>query len=430
VSSNSSPAATLDQLRRLNESIPIGVIGVGSMGKGLLYQSRITPGIRCVAVADIDVPRAISVATEFGCVYRVVDDLDGLHDAVREGVIAIAEDGNLLARCELVDAIVESSSAIIPAAGFCVTALRHHKHLILMNAEVDLTFGPHLLELARANGVTYTTCDGDQHGVIKHLVDEIELWGFDVVMAGNIKGFLDRYTDPVKIVPEADIRNLSYRMATAYTDGTKLGIEMALLANAFGWRVTTPGMQGPPASDVREVFQLFDFESIRNSGPPVVDYILGAEPNGGVFVVGHCDNAYQMGMLKYYKMGDGPFYLFYRPYHLCHIEAMTCIADACLDGRSLLQPHFGFRTNVIAYAKKPLRAGETLDGLGGFSCYGLIENSAPGAACEGLPICLAEDVRLVRDVPKDGRIALRDVCNQAGCLDLEGHLASGAVRAR
>jgi predicted homoserine dehydrogenase-like protein len=420
----------LTRLRRLDEPIPIAIIGIGSMGKGLLHQSLITPGIRCVAIADLDVTRAIAVAEEFACAYRVVDDLQDLHEAVREGVMAICEDGDLLARCELVDALVESSSSIIPAAGFALTALKHRKHLVLMNSEVDLAFGPHLLEVARANEVTYTSCGGDQHGVLKHLIDEIQLWGFDLMMAGNIKGFLDRYADPVQIIPEADIRNLDYRMATAYTDGTKLCVEMALLANARGLRVTTPGMQGPPAQDVHEVFELFDFESIRNTGQPVVDYILGAEPSGGVFVVGHCDDSYQMAMLKYYKMGDGPFYLFYRPYHLCHIEAMACIAEACLDGRSLLQPDHGLRTNVIAYAKRPLRQGERLDGVGGFTCYGLIENRGPDGADEGLPICLAADVTLERDVSKDGRIALGDVRYAAGRFDFDLYFRSRAVRAR
>src|SRR5262249_43322766 len=162
--------------------------------------------------------------------------------------------------------------------------------------------------------------------------------------AGNIKGFLDRYSDPVKIVPEADKRKLGYRMATAYTDGTKLCIEMSLVANACGLATTVPGMQGPRARDVHEVFDLFDLATIRGGGQPVVDYILGAKPDGGVFAIGHSDHPYQREMLAYYKMGQGPFYLFYRPYHLCHVEAMAGIAAACLDGRSVLQPDHGLQT--------------------------------------------------------------------------------------
>ncbi len=108
-------------------------------------------------------------------------------------------------------------------------------------------------------------------------------------------------------------------------------------------------------------------------------------------------------------MGDGPFYLFYRTYHLCHVEAITCIAKAFLDKRSFLQPTFGFRTNVFSYAKRTLHKGGELDGIGGYTCYGLIENRARNDSNPGLPICLANKVRLKRDVAKDEKILLDDV---------------------
>ena len=408
--------------------LPIAIIGVGAMGKGLLHQSRITPGISCVAVADCDVARAIAAAESLARPYRVVEAPCDLVDAVRDGVLAICEDGNLVARCEAVEAVIEASSAIVAGAGFAVTALEHGKHLILMNAEVDLAFGPYLLQLAHDRGVIYTSCGGDQHAVIKALIDETRGWGFELVMAGNIKGFLDRSADPISIVPEADLRNLDYRQATAYTDGTKLSIEMALVANACDLRVTTPGMAGPRAADVRDVFALFDFDAIRASGRAVVDYVLGAQPNGGVFVVVSCDDAYQRTMLRYYKMGDGPYYLFTRPYHLCHIEAMTGVVRACRDRQSLLQPDYGLQTDVIAHAKRPLRRGDRLDGVGGFTCYGLIENREAAGVAEGLPICLATDVTLERDVPRDGRIALADVGHDCRRLDFDLHRRSREAR--
>lgn len=416
----------LDRLRRLERDIPIAIVGTGAMGKGLLYQSTITPGIRCVAIADVRIDAAIAAATHTGRPYRVVSSLAEMHGAIAEGAIAVADDGDLLARCELADALVEASSSITPAARFSITALEHGKHLVLMNSEIDLVFGPYLLELARRQRVTYSSCDGDQHGVIRRLVDELQLWGLELVMGGNIKGFLDRYSDPVKIVPEADKRNLDYRMATAYTDGTKLSIEMALLANALGLRTLVPGMRGPRANSVTEVFDLFDFEAIRAGGFAVVDYILGAEPDGGVFAVGYCGDAYQRSMLAYYKMGRGPFYLLYRPYHLCHVEAMAGIASACLDGESLLQPDRGLRTNVVAYAKRHLPAGTRLDGLGGFTCYGQIENS--GDLDAGLPICISDDVTLARDIAMDGRIAMADIRHDPARFDFDLYTKAAAVR--
>ena len=408
----------IERLRRLPDPIRIGIVGAGAMGRGLLYQSRATPGIECVAIADLEPAHAVAFAERLGIPYRVVDTSGAMHDVIRAGRLAICADGELVACCEAVGVFVESSNAILPAARFSISAIESGKHLVLMNSEIDLIFGPELLRLAKRHGVVYTSCDGDQHGVIRRILDDMVLWGFEPVMAGNIKGFLDRYSNPVKIVPEADKRNLSYQMATAYTDGTKLCIEMALVANALGYAVTTPGMLGPPARDVHEVFDLFDFESIRRGGIPAVDYILGSEPNGGVFVVGHCDDPYQAAMMAYYKMGGGPFYLFYRPYHLCHVESMQTIAAAALDGVSLLQPDHGLRTNVYAYAKEPLARGRKLDGIGGFTCYGMIENDFDRAS-RGLPICIADEVELVRDVPKDVRITLDDVAVDPSRPDFE-----------
>lgn len=378
------------------------------MGQGLFYQCHVTPGVRCVGIADVKVERAARCCETLGYPHRLVRDAASVADAVRRGEVAVVEDGRLLAQHGLADVFVEASSSILPAAEYSLAAVAAGQHLVMMNAEADLIFGPYLMECARRNGVVYTSCGGDQPGVIKLLVDDLRLWGFDLVMAGNIKGFLDRYSNPQKIIPEADKRRLDYRMATAYTDGTKLCIEMALLANALGLAVSEAGMKGPRAASVEEVFQLFDLEDLWRDRVPCADYLLGAKPDGGVFAVGYCDHPYQQSMLSYYKMGRGPFYLFYRPYHLCHVEAMASMVRTVLDAESLLQPACGFRTNVYAYAKRPLRRKETLDGIGGFACYGLIEN-IDTLRPAGLPICLAEGVTLKRDIAPDGRILLEDV---------------------
>jgi predicted homoserine dehydrogenase-like protein len=389
-------------------NIRVGIIGAGAMGKGLFYQCHITSGFECVALADIRQERAVACAEWLKRNYCQVDNLVAANHAIDSGQLAICENGNLVTNCDQVDVVIEASSSIIEAGKFAVSALTNRKHLVLMNSEIDLIFGPYLLELAQKHGVIYTSCDGDQHGVIKRLVDKMMLWGFDLVMVGNIKGFLDRYSNPTKIIPEAEKRNLDYRMATAYTDGTKLNIEMALVSNALGISTLTPGMLGPKAEDVHQVFQLYDFETLWAERQQFADYILGAEPGGGVFAIGYCDNEYQQYMLNYYKMGKGPFYLFYRPYHLCHIEALECVANAVHYHKPLLQPTAGFRTNVYAYAKRDLRHGEKLDGIGGYTCYGLIENAFPDGN-NGLPICLADNVTLQQDIGKDEKILISDI---------------------
>lgn len=398
----------VNELKQLQAPITLAIIGMGAMGKGLLYQVGVTPGFRCNAISDIDIDKAIAVAQWLKREYRVVDSVAAAMDAMRSGLLAIAADGHIVADCDEIDVLIESTSTIMEAGKFCAHAIDRGKHVIMMNAEADLAFGPYLMQKAKDNGVVYSSCDGDQPGIIKHLYDKMLLWGFEPVMAGNIKGFLDRYSDPVKIIPEADKRKLDYTMATAYTDGTKLNIEMALVANALNMETKVPGMYGPPAKDVREVFKLFDFAKLWADRVPFVDYLLGAEPGGGVFTVGYCENEYQQFMMNYYKMGDGPFYLFYRPYHLCHVEALEWVAKAYLYKEALLKPDYGFKTNVIAYAKKDLKVGELLDGLGGFTCYGLIENSKD-ALVPGLPVCFADNISLKVSIKKDQRINLSDV---------------------
>jgi predicted homoserine dehydrogenase-like protein len=341
--------------------------------------------------------------------YKIVETVNEMHDAIKDGNVALCTDGEMLARCEFADVVIEASNAIGAGARFVVTALQNKKHVVLMNAEIDLLFGPYFMQVAAENGVVCSSIDGDQYGVIKRLIDDFQLWGFDLVMAGNIKGFLDRYATPTSIVAEADKRNLDYKMCTSYTDGTKLCIEMAIIANAFNMRTPVPGMLGPKAKNVSEVLGLYDFESLYANKTPVVDYILGAEPGGGVFAVGYHDHPYQRSMMEYYKMGKGPFYLFYRPYHLCHVEAMASIVQPFLENQPLLQPKTGFQTDVYTYAKRDLKKGEVLDGLGGYNCYGLIENWEKPNGVNRLPILLAEGVTLKRDIPKDGKINYEDI---------------------
>jgi predicted homoserine dehydrogenase-like protein len=226
-------------------------------------------------------------------------------------------------------------------------------------------------------------------------------------MLGNIKGFLDRYATPITIELEARKRDLDPRMCCAFTDGSKLSIEMALLANAFGAVCLQPGMRGPRIAHVEQMLSHFELDRVWDGATPIVDYILGAQPDGGVFVVGYSDDGYHRKMMRYYKRGDGPFYVFYRPYHLCHVESLATIERSLSHGEGLLQPVCGRRASVICYAKRDLAAGTAVDGLGGADCYGQIENEP--ANVEGVPICLADGSILCRAVRRDERIALADV---------------------
>lgn len=400
-----------ERLQALEQDIRIGVVGIGSIGKGMALQPQFTPGITCVAIADIDVARAAQWAEEIGQPHQVVSTLDDMHDAIRQGKMAVCGDGNLVAQCELLDVFMEATNTITEAAQFIITALEHDTHVVNMNYEADLMFGPHFTRLAAEHSVIYSAADGDQPAATKLIIDELEFMGFQLVMAGNIKGYLDRYVNPTIIIPEADKRGLDYRMCSAYTDGSKLCVEQAVIANALGLRTDVPGMHGPRMGHIDEIFEHFDFAKMWDGQTGLVDYVLGTKPYGGVFAIGYTDHWHQTSTLAWYppNMGPGPFYLFYRHYHLGHLESMLTVARAVLDHEPALTPKYGMLTNVYCYAKTDLKAGTELDDIGGYACYGLIENVADNIAAPGLPICLAAGATLKRDIPKDGRVALSDV---------------------
>jgi len=220
-------------------------------------------------------------------------------------------------------------------------------------------------------------------------------------MAGNNKGFLDRYATPESIREEARNRGLSLDQCTAFTDGTKLAVEMCLVANAFGLRLLQPGMTGPSARTLDEVFQKFDLDRARDLGG-VVDYVLGAEPGGSVFVIGYSPDPLDQSYMAYYKMGPGPYYLFARPYHLCHFETPLAI-ERVVKYRTPILVQKQRILEVGTRAKTDLPAGTALDGIGGYHVYGVLEEPM------NLPIGLSQGTRLIRSKKRDEPIAWSDV---------------------
>lgn len=351
---------TLLRRKENKEPIRVGLVGAGAMGRGIAHQVNITPGMELVWVADSNLTAAEKAASS------VCSCLSGA-------------DANVFLKSDPVDVFVESTNSIQSALEYCETAIKNKSHVVLMNAEVDLAFGPYLKKLADDNGVIVTSDAGDQHGVLATMIEEIILWGFDIVQAGNIKGFLKRDATIESLAHEAAIRNLNPVQCCAYTDGTKLNIEMAVLANAFGYLPSETGMSGPRAGHVSEALDLFDFDTYPKDGQGVIDYVLGAEPDGGVYVIGKCDTELQVPYLKYYKLlksDQGYYYLFYRPYHLCHLETPKAIYHAVELGEALLQPWYGRATEVYAYAKSHFPAGTVIDeGIGSNIVYGMVKST-------------------------------------------------------
>jgi predicted homoserine dehydrogenase-like protein len=335
-----------------------------------------------------------------------------LERAIAGGRHAVTEDAELVCSAEGVDAVLEVTGTVEFGARVVLAAIENGKHIVTMNAELNGTLGPTLKLRADSAGVVFTDSEGDQPGVIMNLFRFVRGIGVEPVLIGNLKGLHDPYRNPTTQERFARDHGLAAHMATSFADGTKMSFEMAIVANATGYHVAKLGMHGPPCDHVENAADLFPAEVLERGR--VVDYVVGAEPAPGVFILGRHDNRTQRDYLKLYKLGDGPYYTFYTPYHLCHFEVPTTIARAVLFGDAAIAPIGRPMVEVVSAAKRDLQAGEVVDGIGWYMTYGLCQNvdEADGL----LPMGIAEGARLVRDVPKDALLTRTDVELPSGRL--------------
>jgi predicted homoserine dehydrogenase-like protein len=231
--------------------------------------------------------------------------------------------------------------------------------------------------------------------------------GLRPVAAGNIKGMVDYYRNPDTQRGFAEKNDQDVRKVTSFADSTKLSMEATVLANATGFHAGRRGMYGPRCGDVREMANLLPPDQMLSTG--LVDYALGAAPHTGAFVVVHEDSLLKKVQLAYYKLGDGPFYVFYTPFHLPHLQIVSTIARAVIHRDATVAPIGGPVSEVVSVAKQDLKAGDRLDGVGGFSAYGLIDNAPAARAIGALPIGLSEGCVLRHPVRKDEVISFDDL---------------------
>jgi predicted homoserine dehydrogenase-like protein len=287
-----------------------------------------------------------------------------------------------------------------------------------MNAELDGTVGPLLKRKAGQAEVIYTNADGDQPGVILNLYRFVRGIGVRPVLCGNIKGLHDPYRNPTTQAGFARRWGQNVRMVTSFADGSKISFEQAIVANATGMRVARRGMLGPvveAGTPVEQAARLFPPELLLE-GPGLVDYVVGAAPGPGVFVLGTTEDPVSRHYLNLYKLGEGPLYCFHTPYHLCHFEVPNTIARAALFGDGAVVPAGGPMVDVVAAAKTDLERGTVIDGLGGYTVYGLAENYGTSRGEGFLPLGLAEGCRLRRRVLRDEVLRADDVERPEGRL--------------
>ena len=406
--------------RREAEGRPVRVamVGAGFMGRGVANQIiGSTPGMRLVGVSNRHLDGAVRAYREAG-----VEDVDVVEDAasasasIAAGRPVVTEDALALVAADGVDVVCDVTGAVEFGAEVTLAAFAAGKHVVTMNAELDGTVGPLLAVLAERAGVVFSGVDGDQPGVEVNLHRFVTGRGLTPLVLGNIKGLQDTQRTPTTQAGFAAKWGQDPAMVTSFADGTKVSFEQAIVANATGMTVERRGMGGRDhRGHVDELTGAYDVEQLRELGG-VVDYVVGAQPGPGVFCLATVEDPKQRHYLDLYKLGQGPLYSFYTPYHLCHFEVPASLARAVLFDDAVIRADGAPRVEVVATAKRDLAVGEVLDGLGGYDTYGEAETAAATRAERLLPMGVAEGCRVLRPVRQGSTLTEDDVELPAGRL--------------
>jgi predicted homoserine dehydrogenase-like protein len=381
--------------------VRVAVVGAGFIGRGLVAQLARTPGLAPVLVVNRTPERAVAAYAAAGLDEPVVtDDPPTLAAAVEAGTPAVTSAAEAVAAVDAIDLVVEATGAMEYGGRVVLDALAGGKDVVSMNAELDATLGYLLHHEAARAGRIYTIADGDQPGVLLRQLEFVQGLGLEIVAALNCKRNLDVHQDPDDSRPYAERDGTSVLMTTAFGDGTKMQIENAVVANLTGLVPDRRGMHGVETTLKRAIEDVVG----TISRPGVVEYTLGGDFGGGVAVIGRTHDRELRAYLKYGKLGDGPDFLFFRPYHLIHLEIPLTIADVVLDREPLGTPVGPPVADVVAVAKRDLAPGTGLDGIGGYACYGAVATAEEAAGY--LPIGLAGHARAVAPVARDEPVPL------------------------
>jgi predicted homoserine dehydrogenase-like protein len=392
--------------------IRVAMIGAGFMAKGLSNQIvHSTPGMRLVGIYNRHLDKAVAaykyVSEDFAPV--VADSQSALDAAIERSQPVVTEDAFLLARSPHVDVLVETTGSVEFGARLILEAFKHGKDVVLLNAEIDATIGPILQVYAKKHGVVLSACEGDEPGVQMNLYRWVKGLGLIPRVMGNIKGLQDPYRTPTTQKGFAEKWGQNPAMVTSFADGSKISFEQAIVANATGFVVQSRGMSRGQEyrDDVMKIGQLYDIERVRELGG-IIDYVVGT-PLTKVYCLAEHTDPKQQHYLNLYKMGEGPLYSFFIPYHLVHFEVPNAIARAVLFRDSVAKPLGGPVVEVCAVAKRDLKAGEVLDDYGCYMTYGEAVNAGEMSAQQYLPEGLVEGCTLKHAIAKDAVLTYDDV---------------------
>ncbi|KKT90131.1 MAG: Oxidoreductase domain protein [Candidatus Jorgensenbacteria bacterium GW2011_GWA2_45_13] len=394
-------------IERHKDSRPIrvAVLGAGWFSSGLIEEMFRWPGMTPKIIFSRDPNKAVNILRSLGVNpgdIALISSSENLRNTSLANRFWVSSRFELLDELKSIDVVFDGTGDLLTGARAAIASINNGIHFVAISSELDSTVGCVLSQMAREKGVVYSNCDGDQPGVLARMIREVRAYGFEILVAGNCKGFMDVHKTPEDIKPWVG-PGQNPRMITAFTDGSKQSMELAVTANAFGLLPDKRGMHGPRTTKGTLVE---DFQKIL-SGLGAVDFTLGIDgvnQGGGVFVVGRRQGSRVQEDMKYLKKGKGPDYLFFRDQHLCYFEAPRSIAEAAILNTATIAPA-GHFADVLACAKKDLQAGEKLDSLGGFTVYGLIEKASVVRSEKLLPLGLSEFAVMRKPVERDRPVA-------------------------
>ncbi len=393
-----------------NNHIKVGIVGSGFIGRGLINQIEQMKGIKVSACAGRNAEKTAALLKKDNphLDTKVCCDLKEVNETIGGNKIAVAVDPYILARSDI-DILVECTGDVELGAQICISALAEKKDFIA-SPEMDVTLGPSMKKLADENRVIYSGYDGDEPGAAMELYRYVSVLGFEIIAAGKFKAFYNPNTTPTSSGKYADEFELNPYKSASFGDGCKMSIEMAILANATGLIPDTRGMH-LPIGTLDSLTDILCLESdggiLRTKG--VVEIVRGVEPSGGVFVVGFMEHPRIRKDLRCFKMGEGPNYLFYKPYHLCSIEMPISILKAVINREATIAPLGPPVAQVFATAKKDLIPGDKLDCIGGYTFNGLIDLDSKVREDNLLPVGIAAGVEITKPVKKGQPISVEDV---------------------
>ena len=393
-----------------NDPIKVGLVGAGFMVQGLTNTIvNSVPGMRVVAISNRRPDRAISVFRYAGLEPSLADTAEQFENLAVQKTPIATEDPMLICRSDHIDVVVDVTGSVEFGLHVVLEAMKHGKHFVMMNAELDATLGPILQVYARKYGVSLSACDGDEPGLQMNLYRWVKSLGLIPRVVGNIKGLQDRYRNPTTQAGFAEKWGQNPTMVTSFADGSKISFEQAIVANATGFGVRSRGMSRglEYKGDVMKIGQLYNIDELREVGG-IVDYVVGT-PLTKIYCLAEHPDPKQQHYLSLYKMGDGPLYSFFVPYHLVHFEVPCSIARVALFRDGLATPLGPPVVEVCAVAKRELQAGEILDDYGMYMTYGEAVNATEMWQKRYLPEGLVAGCRLLRSISRDEIITYDDV---------------------